>query len=575
MRKSIYYMIICFTVAFCFSCDDFLDYDARTSLTNEDVTISYDNTLQRAIGIYSFLPDGFSYVDKAIMASASDEAEHTLETSAVHNFNTGAWNAINNPDSAWSRNFSGIYAANLFLATSDSVDLEYLRLDPSQSQQEKYTTYVKNIKQWKYEARFLRAFYYFELVKRYGGVPIITEPYNLNDGIPQIERNSLDSCINFIAYECDSAAAVLPDRSDDSDFGRANKAAAIVLKSRVLLYAASNLFNDPSWTAGYAHPELISLPQDAKSREQRWKDAAAAANEFILVRQSLARNLSSGYQEIFKTFTNQEIILARRYAASNSFEKANFPIGYEQGNSGTTPTQDLVDAYEMTDGSKFDWNNPVHAANPYENRDPRLAFSILTNNTQFKGRPVESWTGGRDGKGVTRASKTGYYLLKFLDPDLDLLQNKTSVHSWILFRYTEILLNYAEAMNEAFGPVNNNGNQYTALQAVNLIRRRGSVRLPELPNTISKEELRERIRNERRIDFAFEDHRLWDVRRWMIASDVLNKPIRGVEITKTGDAAFEYKPTVIENRVFLPKMYLYPIPQSDINLTGWPQNPGW
>ncbi|MDR1585244.1 MAG: RagB/SusD family nutrient uptake outer membrane protein [Prevotellaceae bacterium] len=575
MKNLKLYIISCLVAAFCVSCEGLLDFEAQISTTEEDVVKSYESTMQRAIGLYSFLPDGLSYIDGAIMASASDEAEHTLETSAIHKFNTGAWNAVDNPDNAWERNFKGIYAANLFLATADSVDLEYLRLDPSDAQQAKYEAYMGNIKQWKYEARFLRAFYYFELVKRYGGLPVLTKPYNSNTGFPQVERNSLDSCMNFIVSECDSAALHLPDKSEDSDFGRANKAAAMLLKSRVLLYAASDFFNDPSWAAGYAYPELISLSQDAKTREDRWKDAAAAANEIIKIRLSLGRNISSGYQEIFSAFTNQEIILARRYIASNSFEKANYPIGYDLGNSGATPTQDLVDAYEMIDGSDFDWNNPEHAANPYANRDPRLTFSILTNNTVFKGRPVELWTGGKDGKGVSRASKTGYYLLKYVNPDLNLLQNYTSVHSWIIMRYSEVILNYAEAMNEAYGPNNNNGNQYTARQAVNLIRRRGSVRIPELPAAITQAELKEKIRNERRVDFAFEDHRLWDLRRWMTAPDVLNKPVRGVEITKTGEDAFEYKTVVVENRIFLPNMYLYPIPQSDINLTGWEQNPGW
>lgn len=140
--------------------------------------------------------------------------------------------------------------------------------------------------------------------------------------------------------------------------------------------------------------------------------------------------------------------MARRDGASNDFEKANYPVGYDLGNSGNTPSLNLLDDYEMLDGTAFDWNNKNHAANPYRGRDPRLAFTILSNMTKFNGRPVECWTGGRDGKGVPRATKTGQYLLKYIDPELNLLEGRTSVHTWVLIRLAEVYLNYIEALNE-------------------------------------------------------------------------------------------------------------------------------
>ena len=565
------------SVVFCLlacSCEDMLDPKVETGVTEEMASITYDITLARSVALYTYLPDGLNYIDGSMMAAASDEAEYTLETSLIQQFNTGNWNAINNPDIiAWDRNFQGIYAANLFLATSDSVNLDYLRFDPNESKQQDYKNRMNNIKRWQYEAQFLRAYYYFELVKRFGGVPIITEPYGLDKDFSSIPRNSLTECIDFIVNECDTAATYLPAASEDAtiNLGRALKGSALGLKSRVLLYAASDLFNSPDkWATGYSNPELISL--SGKTRQQRWEEAAAASAEAVRV---VGRRYPLENYEATESFICGEIMLARRYPSTNTFEKANYPIGYDLGKSGLTPSQNLVDAYEMKDGSAFDWNNPAHKADPYANRDPRLALTILANNTEFKGRPIEAWTGGRDGKGVTWATKTGYYLNKYVNPDLDLLQERTSVHVWVIMRYSEILLNYAEALNELVGPNDNHGYTLTALRALNTVRNRIGIEMPLIPNTVTQDELREIIRNERRVELAFEDHRFWDVRRWMIAPYTLNVPLRGVDITKKEDGTFEYKPIHVENRVFESKMYLYPIPQADLNATGWVQNPGW
>lgn len=570
--KIIFSLFLVLTV-FC-SCEDLLDPKTETSLTQEYANISYNNTLARSVGLYTFLPNGLLYIDDAMMASASDEAEHTLETSSIQKFNAGSWDANDNPDSgSWDRNFQGIYAANLFLVESDSVNLDYLKFDPNK--QSDYKTRVENIKRWKYEARFLRAYYYFELVKRYGGVPIITEPTKLNSDLKEFPRESLNKCIEFIVDECDSAATNLPapDRMQDiaNNLGRASKGAALGLKCRVLLYAASDLFNKPEkWASGYANKELISLT--GKTQQERWEEAAVAGNEFIT---ALGTKYEMTEYRLIRDYKNSEIIFGTRMASSNTFEKANYPIGYDLGRSGTTPSQNLVDAYEMLDGSQFDWTNPDHKKAPYVNRDPRLAMSIHTNNVEFKGRPIEVWTGGRDGKGTIWATKTGYYVYKYIDPNLDLLQDRKSVHHWPIIRYAEILLNYAEAMNEAYGPTGNVGYRLNAVRAINQVRNRVGVEMPSIPATISRDDLREKIRNERRVELAFEDHRFWDVRRWMIAESTLGAPLRGVEITKVSDDDFKYEPVVVENRVFYQKMYLYPIPNADLNSMGWTQNPLW
>lgn len=553
------------------ACDSILDREVVLSLTEDDVLTLYNNTQSRAVAIYNYLPSGFRCVDGAMMASASDEAEYTLETSSIQMFNVGSWNAKNNPDGgSWWNNFRGIYLVNHFLANSDNLDLEMYRLNPDDIGHEQYQNRLDNIKRWKYEVRFLRAYFYFELIKRYGGVPVITRPVEIGDSFP---RNTLDSCVNFIVKECDDIALGLPIKyTEQENLGRATRGAVLALKSRVLLYAASDLFNSPEkWASDYANKDLISVK--TIDRKERWKRAADAAKDVIDLADA-GYALSNNYQGIFRSYTDTEIILARRDGASNDFEKANYPVGYDLGNSGNTPSLNLLDDYEMLDGTAFDWNNKNHAANPYKGRDPRLAFTILSNMTKFNGRPVECWTGGRDGKGVPRATKTGQYLLKYIDPELNLLEGRTSVHTWILIRLAEVYLNYIEALNE-YQPTHSDIKIY-----YDKIRRREGIKMPVLPDGLDQDAVRQKIRHERRIELAFEDHRLWDARRWMIAADnemgkgVLNIPLRGLEILNRGGVP-SYRPIEIEKRNFEPKMYLYPIPQGDLDIAGWSQNPLW
>ncbi len=227
-----------------------------------------------------------------------------------------------------------------------------------------------------------------------------------------------------------------------------------------------------------------------------------------------------------------------------------------------------MDAYEMITGVPIDApGSGYDPQDPYSNRDPRLGMSIITNNSMFKGRPVEIWEGGRDGKGVPLATKTGYYLRKYVNEDLNLLIDATGVQSWHLFRLAEIYLNYAEALNEA-SPGHSEIKTY-----VDMVRAR--VIMPPLPEGLSQSEMRERIRNERRVELAFEDHRLWDLRRWMLATDYLNKPVKAMTI-KHNPGIFEYQTVTLENRVFEPKMLFYPIPKSEMNIMdNWSQNPSW
>jgi hypothetical protein len=227
-----------------------------------------------------------------------------------------------------------------------------------------------------------------------------------------------------------------------------------------------------------------------------------------------------------------------------------------------------VDAYETVSG------NPVNEQKPYEDRDPRLKMSILTNDDTWNVRKVEAFEGGRDGIGAINTTTTGYYLKKFLHDRINLNNNTVAPHIWTIFRYGEVLLNYAEAMYHAHGPEAKLGyvtyeSDLSALDAVNQVRQRPGVDMPP-KTTITEAE----IRNERRVELAFEGHRFWDVRRWMIAGETESNPLTGMRITKDGES-FSYQRFEVEKRVFEPKMYRFPIPQVDIINFNWKQNPGW
>lgn len=552
------------------SCNPILDREMMLTMTEKQALESYDVAQKRVNGLYTYLPNGFSPVGGAMMAAASDEAEYSVASSSVHMFNNGSWNPLNNPDNVWTYYYQGIRQATLFLETADQINMERYKLDPQN--QADYEMRMANIERWKYEARFLRAYFYSELVKRYGGVPLANELMDMDTDYRNILRNTLQECIDFIVDECGQVAPHLPAVYQASDMGRVTRGAALALKSRVLLYAASELFNNPVWAQGYERQDLISL--SGVDRQTRWENAAKAAGE-VLWGADVAEagyKLSGNYQSLFRSFSDNEIVLVRRNGYDNSFEKSNYPIGADQATGGTAPSGNLVDAYETTGGRTFSWKDPSMAARPYENRDPRFAATIMPNNSTFQGRPVECWEGGADGPDKNNASRTGYYLLKYVDPELKLLQGQSAIHSWIIIRLGEIYLNYAEAMNEAYGPDGKGIYGKSAREAVNEVR--GRVGMPEVLAD-SKEEMREKIRHERRVELAFEDHRFWDVRRWMTAPDDLNAPLKGVKVTRLSYNSFEYQSVEVESRSFKRSMYFYPIPQNELNITGWPQNPLW
>jgi hypothetical protein len=549
MKHNKLILVISFAALFA-ACDP-LNTKVDTLFTQEQINSDYSKLKGFGYAPYSFLPNGFYGMDGNINAAMSDEAAYTPVMSNVRLFNEGTWNQYYNPDDDYSNCYKGIKAALYFLNYSQNYMQQLaVNRDTLSDGGGAYRIDVADIQWLRAESHVLCAYYYYELLKRYGDVPLVTDVLSTDANLP---RTNYDDVVNYAVGQIDSALDSLQTNWKSVDItrdGRFTRGAAMALKSRLLLYAASPLHNSTGNMA-------------------KWEKAAAAAYDVIQLKQY---SLSNNYQTLFldsASATNNEVIMAFRTGANNFLEKANYPIGTPGGNSGVTPSQNLVDDYE--------YKSAADPNNPYANRDPRLQYSIVVNNSTWNGRTMQIYSGGTDDPANPNTSRTGYYLKKFLLDNLYLTQNETRIHNWIMFRYAEILLNYAEAMNEAYGSDNNNGYTLTARQAVNLVRARTGVAMPPVTAT-NQDEMRTQIKHERRVELAFEDHRFWDLLRWKDAETVMNKPLRGITVTKVDDTTFNYNEITVENRLFsAPKMYLYPISYSEISKSKGVlvQNQGW
>jgi hypothetical protein len=533
-----------------------LDKDSRT-----DVNLSYEQVFKDphlAPGFlnnaYTNLPDGFNRVGAALLASACDEAEHSDAGSGIRLFNNNSISASYNPDDVWNDMYAGIRKCNIFLKELDGLIAESNSIPEADRPN------------YRGQALFLRAFYHFELLKRYQNiiyVDTVIGPFNEDEAFafPQV---TFHEAVNRITTDCDSAQALLPNKTtEDATKGRPAKSAPMALKARMLLYAASPLNN----------------PWNDKSL---WEKAEKAAQEIYDNKSVLGIGLMSkgSYSKIFTEPYNSEIIFATQASNRNDIEAANFPISY-QGNGYANPSQDLVDDYVMNATAYNNSMNGYDPANPYDKREDRFAATILYNTAMFKEAPVETFVGGKDGLFATStATKTGYYLRKFLVPSISLEKNETARRPWIFFRYAEVILNYAEARNEVLDEPD-----ATVYKLLNEIRLRAGVRNNLSASQLGasawskKEEIRNYIKHERRIELAFEEHRFWDLRRWKDAETVLNKPLKGVSIEKT-ENGFTYTPFDAAQRTFDPKFYWYPIPRAEIlkyksKGIELMQNPGW
>jgi hypothetical protein len=556
--KKLLAILCIFSGLIIISCEPFSETPLER-LTNETVFSSGLNTEYFLNNIYNSLPGGYNRIDNAMLASASDEAHHSVSTSTIHYFNRGTLTSANHPDQRWNDNFAGIRKTFIFT--------ENVKLSPIDSATKSRFTG---------EALFLRAFFYFELLKRYGGVPLLTRSYSTTDDFKAIPRAKYEDCVNYIVELCDEALTRLPATLIANQLGRPSKGACLALKSRVLLYAASPLFNTNT-PAGDDPDFLIHSAFNAA----RWADAAEAAKAAIDFGEAgPVYTLMTKYEDIFLVPAgNQELIFVKNDYTNKNVELMNYPTGYSPGQGLTCPTQSMIDAYEMKNGEPIFLNddpttpNPAsgyNPANPYVNRDNRFALSILYSGCpNLQSRTVETWTGGKDMLNATNSTKTGYYIRKFL-ANINIAQGSaTSYHVFPLIRFAEMYLNYAEAKNEALAAPD-----ASVYDALNKIRQRAGQPLL-VAGSLTKDEMRVRIKRERRVELAFEEHRLFDLRRWRDAETVLSKPVTGITITKSG-SVYTYERKDVETRLFLsPRMYYYPIPQQEVNKTGYRQNTGW
>ncbi len=484
--------------------------------------------------------------DGAMLAAGSDEAVNSNPASSINTFVNGTWSSVRTVDDVYANMYEGIRKANLFLENAPNANII-----PQDG-----LTVEQDIRRMRGEAFFLRAYFHFELLRRYGGIPLVTRVLDRKEDL-NLPRNTYEECVAQIALDCDSAIAYLPTWTQSwntSNRGRATKMAALALKSRLYLYAASPL-NNPG------------------NDISKWQLSLEASRALI---DSNRHSLHNNYYQIFNFGAapyNAEVIFATKANNRNDLEIDNAPISYDGAKGRTNPTQELVDAFEMNNGKPItDPTSGYNPNNPYANRDPRLALVVIYNTQSFKGRSVETFVGGRDGLGANvNATKTGYYMRKFLSEAATWNQNSNTNarRPWVIFRYAEILLNAAEALNEIEGPVADVYNW------VNMVRRRQGINMPVLPGGLTQEQMREHIRNERRVELCFEGHRFFDIRRWKLGNEYLNKPVTGVRITRLA-SGYSYERFEAQQRFFEERHYWYPFSQSVINRQpALEQNPGY
>lgn len=596
MKKILYHTLLIISIFVISSCDhEFLNTEPSTEFS--ELAVWSDPALVETFINHIYFRLDEPLTDGRMKAMSVDEG-HYRGNSDTRNFNRSNITVDNIPGwgvnrfRSWSDLYKTVRFCNMFFDNVDKVPFPSTIID-GKTLKDRMTG----------EAHFLRAMIYHELVSDYGGVPLITDIYSLEDEFA-IPRNSYEACIDFIVEECDKAAGLLPNINTGANNGRATKGAALSLKSRVLLYAASDLHNTYQF-AGYSNPELIGYTSGSQS--DRWVKAKNAAKEVIdLNLYSLYKavpapgdSIADNIANIFISKQTEEDILVKFFTTpmGQQWGLRTTPNGYH-GWGTNAPIGNLVDDYERADGTKFDWNNPEHAAEPYKNRDQRFYATILFNEASWRVRPDDAkgldplnkiqtgvwevWDAGANAinevYGVdTRKSAiedwngsyTGYYTRKYLDPNTDAQYVRQAI-TWRFFRYAEILLNYAEACIEL-------GEDTEARIYLNMVRKRAG--MPDI--TESGDALRQRYRNERRIEFAFEDHRFYDVRRWVIGPNAYKNALAAKIVYELNDdKTTAARPTVThevyETYSWNDKAYFLPLLRAELNKNALLiQNPGY
>lgn len=537
------------------SCGDKMDYKEFSVFDEAYMQKKFERAGGFLSTIYADLDSDFGNYNGATLASATDEAVYSHDGNSIESFFNGAWSPTNANSSIWTTCYHGIAYCNLFLDEFTGLTFDDYKLDKNfMAEMYQYNNY-----QW--EARWARAYFYFLLVRQYGGVPLLTENLSAEEANVQ-PRATAEEIFEFIDDECEAIKdEITKDYGNLGDLamspannGRANNLAVLALRARAALYHASPLFN----------PE---------NNQELWRKAAEANKAVIDSCTARGMKLSNDYKGLFIGNTSWsdaaavgEIIFGRRMPTENrTFETNNFPVGMTGagagGGGGNCPSLNLVESYEPG--------------------DKRFEASIACNGDSWPNantQPLETFIGGVNGLPNTYATTTGYYLKKYVTESVQIAGSgaNTCKHVWVTFRLAEFYLNYAEAM------LNLTGNGYqaatgftmTPAYAINIVRKRAG--LANMEEGLNIAEFKAQYEKERFVELAFEGHRFFDVRRWKEA-DKYFKTIYGMEIRKNADGSYTETKKVVQNRLWEEKMYLFPIPQSEIlksggNLT---QNPGW
>lgn len=598
MNKYIKFISLGLVAVSAVSCAD-LDMDDDGRLTMKEIFNRYDRTASYRGTVLGDMPKvtlSYGGTSTPMLAGFSDETHDSNAgtTHVVNNWYIGYCTPNYNPLTSktidpWKTYFQAVYNCNNFLKNIQDPEVATYPFDET----------LKN--GWIAQIRVARAFYYWQIIKRYGGVPLADEPYPMDFDYSKSYRASIEECADFLINDLRTALAT-PESEDgatgfrwiDSDEYAPTRFLAHALISEIALYAASPLHNpDQSGKYTWAYAAQLtkeSLDACLSHGLALYKgspvegEALNTYDTFFLLPRDASKSVDK--ETIWKSTTRLKI-----------WSYAGTPMNTGMVEAGPCPSQELVDSYDMADGTEpilgyrdEDHLQPVvnsassyDESKPYENRDPRFYASIYYNGCQRNLNDPNSilytYVGGNCGISdrITdlRYTRTGYYIRKFNSYRSN---NSNSNDGFMpLFRLAELYLNFAEAAYQSAGPdVAVNG--MTAREAVNAIRDR--VGMPGLPAGMSKADFERRYRKERRVELAFEDHRFYDVRRWKILEET-DRFVTGMKITRNSDGTYEYNRIRLSDRHCAePKFYLYPIVQSEISKmlmhTGvnW-QNPGW
>ena len=541
------------------SCVD-LNYTEENTRDEEWTYEYFENGIKNMVfDVYAQIyNDEFESNSAYFLAGATDEAQYALEAGSVNNYVNGGWSPANPYSRTWSKCYTAIADISMYLEKIEQTDISSWQYNPD------YDKWIAQMELFPYELRFLRAYFYFELFRAYGDVPLVTTTLT-NKQANNITRTPAAEIVRFIVDELDAVAPYLPvsyTTEVGAEIGRATRVAAYALKARTLLYWASPLFN-------------------TTNDGTRWDDAAKAC-KYILDNADLWGLKLSSYGNLWgrDAFFNSEIIFGLGRGDSNSFEMANYPVGVENGASGNCPTQTLVDMYEFKDngetfGERYPGNIDLNTVNPYEGLDPRFALTVVKNGDEWPSngaqkQTIQTYVGGFNAAPKYGATPTGYYLKKFVDGScVTTADNQTRQrHTWILFRLAEIYLDYAEAVYHATGSANDGTYGMTANEAINVLRNRADIQMPQF--TEDGAAWVKRYERERMVELAFENHRFWDVRRWK-KGDVY---FSSVDVANISSSLVLSRSKV--TRQWDNKYYFYPIPQSELKKNPkLEQNPGW